>query len=136
MWLSWLGIVLQGKRSLVQFLVRACAWAVVLLLGLSTSCLGACKKISVSLSHRCFSPLSPSLPLSLKINKIYFFKKCHKCEFFPPIQIFVIQLTNSISINQLSIIFGLILVYFFRGQINTAFNTPQGSFLCLAFLPV
>ena len=37
--------------------------------------LGACKRqpICVSLIHRCFSPSpSPFIPLSLKINKIYF----------------------------------------------------------------
>ena len=34
---------------------------------------GPCKRqpTDVSLVHRCFFPLSPSLPLSLKINKIF-----------------------------------------------------------------
>ena len=51
-WLSWLGIVPQSKRSLVRFLVRAHVWIVVYERQL----------IDVSLSYWYFSPfLSPSL---------------------------------------------------------------------------
>ena len=56
-WLRWLSIIPQSERSPVRFLVRA----------------HAC---DASLSHQCFSPsLSPFLPLSLKINKIFFRKE-------------------------------------------------------------
>ena len=65
--LSWLGVVLQSKGSLVRFPVRAYAWVAGLVPG------GGAQErqpIDVSFSHWCFSPsLSPSLPLSLKINK-------------------------------------------------------------------
>ena len=64
---AWVGIVLQSKRSLVQFLVRAHAWAVG-----SVPSQGAYKRqpINVSFSHQCVSPsLYSSLPLSIKINE-------------------------------------------------------------------
>ena len=66
-WLSGLGIILQTKRSPVRFLgqgtrlgCRPCPW------------LGVCERqpSDVALTHQYFSPsLSPSLPLSLNINK-------------------------------------------------------------------
>ena len=75
--LSWLGTVLQ--RSWVGFLVRAHSWVVGLVPGR-----GAYERqlINVSLiTDRCFSPsLFPSLPLSLKINKI--FKKEYPIKIF------------------------------------------------------
>ena len=62
-----------NQKVAIQFPVRACA-------GLQArSPVGVCKRqlINVSLTHHCFSPsFSPSLPLSLQINKI-FFKKIH-----------------------------------------------------------
>ena len=70
-WLKWKIVtilLLQSKRSPVWYLARAHAWVTGSVPGP-----GACKRqlIDVSLSHRCFSPfLSPSLPPSLKINKI------------------------------------------------------------------
>ena len=66
-WLSWLGIIPQGERLPIRFLVRAHA----LVAGLVPS-LGTYERqpIDISLSHRCFSPsLSLSFALSLKINK-------------------------------------------------------------------
>ena len=72
-WLSWLGIVPQSKRSLVQFLVRAHAWVVGSVPGQG---MFERQPIDVSLSHRCFSPsLSPSLHLTLTINEQNLFKK-------------------------------------------------------------
>ena len=65
---QWLGVIPQGKKSLVLFLVRARAWVAGLFPGR-----GAYERqpIDVSLSHWCFSPsLSPSLPLSLKIKSL------------------------------------------------------------------
>ena len=58
-WLSGLGIILQTKLP-VQFLVRAQTWVV-----------GQVSAGSVQeATNRCFSySLSPSLPISLKINK-------------------------------------------------------------------
>ncbi|KAF6109825.1 hypothetical protein HJG60_011016 [Phyllostomus discolor] len=66
-WLRWVDVIPQSKRSLVRFLIRAHAWVAGLVPGW-----GVCKRqlIDVSLSHRCVSPsLSSSLPLSLRINK-------------------------------------------------------------------
>ena len=63
-WLSELGISLQTKRSPVWFLVSAHAWV-----ASWGPHLGGCERQLIN-AHRCFSPsLSPSLPLSLKINK-------------------------------------------------------------------
>ena len=70
MWLSWLGVVPQGKKLLVWSLVRAYAWVVGLVAGR-----GVCEKpsIHVPLSHGYFSPfLYPSLSLSPEIRS---FKK-------------------------------------------------------------
>ena len=55
------------NQRVVRFPARARAWVVG-----QAPLLGVCKRqpTDVSLKHRCFSPsLSPSLPLSLKINK-------------------------------------------------------------------
>ena len=60
-WLSGQSASLWTERSPVRFPVR---WA--------RPQLGTCETqpIDVSLAHRCFSPsLSPSFPLSLKVNK-------------------------------------------------------------------
>ena len=57
----------QSEKLLVQFPVRAYAWVASLVPGWDV-----CERqlIDVSLLHWCFSPsLSPSLPLSPKINK-------------------------------------------------------------------
>ena len=65
-WIHWLGIILQTKRSQVQFLVRAHAWV-----SSSVPTQDTCKgePINVSLSNWCFSP-SVSLPSPLsRINK-------------------------------------------------------------------
>ena len=64
--LSWLAFILKSERSLVRFPVRAHSSLAgsVPIWGMFGS-----QPMDVSLSHRCFSP-SPSLPLSLKINKI------------------------------------------------------------------
>ena len=73
MWLSWLGIVQQRGMSLVWLLIRAHAW-----IAGSVPVQGVYKSqpINVSLSHQCFSPsLFPSLPLSLKVNKLNIFLK-------------------------------------------------------------
>ena len=76
MWLSWLAVIMQSKRLLVQFLVRVHAWVAG---SVPSRDLYERKPIDVSLSHRCFSPfLSPSLPLSLKINKYNLKKKKKK----------------------------------------------------------
>ena len=71
-WLVWLGGwsagLHRGRRLISQSGHVPGLWA--------RSLAGACKRqlIHVSLSHRCFSPsFSPSLPLSLKINKYIFF---------------------------------------------------------------
>ena len=66
LWLSWLGVVLQSEVSPLQFLMRAHAWFA----GLDPS-QGVYKRqpINASLSDWCFSPSSPTCPLSLKINK-------------------------------------------------------------------
>ena len=68
--LSWLAFILKSERSPVRFPVRAHA-----LLAGSVPIWGmfGSQPMDVSLSHQCFS-LSPSLPLSLKINEIL--KKC------------------------------------------------------------
>ena len=64
-WLSGLSIGLQTKGSSVQFPVRAHAWVA-----------GQVPReghVIGNHTYRCFSPsLSPSLPLSLKINKVFF----------------------------------------------------------------
>ena len=68
-WLSWLGILPQGERLPVQFPVRAHAWVAGLVSGW-----GTCERqpVDVSLTHWCFYlSLSPSLPLSLKMSKIF-----------------------------------------------------------------
>ena len=66
-WFSGLSTSLQTKRSPVQFPVRTQAWVA----GQVPSW-GAQEATSRHLSHQCFSPsFSPSLPLSLKINKIF-----------------------------------------------------------------
>ena len=67
--MALLGIIPQSKRLPVQFPVRAHAWVVGSVPGW-----GTCQRqqIDVSLSHQRFIPsLSPSFPLSLKINKIF-----------------------------------------------------------------
>ena len=76
--LSWLGIVLQCKRLLVQFLVTAHAWVAGLIPSEGTY---KRQQIDVSLSHRCFSP-SFSLPFPLSKNKLkkYFLKIVNKTE--------------------------------------------------------
>ena len=67
MWLSGLSARLQTERSQVRFPVRAHAWVV----GQVPS--WGCVRDSWSVY---FSPsLSPSLPLFLKINKVFFFNK-------------------------------------------------------------
>ena len=63
--LSWLGIILQSKRYTVRFLVRAPAWVDGSVPGQGSS---KRQPINVSLTLM-FLSLSPSLPLSLKINK-------------------------------------------------------------------
>ena len=71
LWLSLLGVVLQTKRLLVRFPIRARAWVVG-----SVPSWGRCKRqpVNDSLTHQCFSPsLSPSPSHSLesiKRNKI------------------------------------------------------------------
>ena len=65
-WLSWLGIVLQSEGLLVQFPVRAHAWV----MG-SVPSGGLNERHPINVSHISVSlTLSPSLPLSVKINKI------------------------------------------------------------------
>ena len=67
MWLSWLGIILQSKRSQARLPVRAHTWAAGLVPGLGAN---ERQQISVSLSVSVSLPLSLSLPLSVKrINK-------------------------------------------------------------------
>ena len=67
MWPSGLSIIPQTKRSLVQFPVRAHAWVA----GQIRSPVGG---VWEATTYWCFSPsLSPSLPLSLKINKYNIF---------------------------------------------------------------
>ena len=69
-WLSGMGVILQSKRLSVQFLVRAHAWVVSLVLGQG---LYERQLINVSLSHQCFSfSLSPSFS---SLKKKIFFKK-------------------------------------------------------------
>ena len=68
-WLTWLGVLPQSKGSPVRFQVRIRAWFVI-----SVPSWGVYERqqIDVSLSQWCFSPsLSPSLPLSLKRNKMF-----------------------------------------------------------------
>ena len=73
---DWVLAGLQSQRSpLVWFWVRACAWVVQA---------GLCRGqlTDVSLTRPCFSPfLSPPLPLSLKINKIFKKKNLGKNDF-------------------------------------------------------
>ena len=69
MWLNGLSTGLRNERLPVRFLVRARAWVAGQVP--SWGCARG-NKIDVSLTHGCFSPsLSPSLPLSLKVNKIF-----------------------------------------------------------------
>ena len=70
MWLSQLGIVLQSKRSLVQFPVRTQAWVADQVPSRGHA-RGNHTLMVLSLS----SSLPLSLPLSLKINKIFKKKK-------------------------------------------------------------
>ena len=66
MWLSGLGLVLQSESPLVQFPVRAQAWAADQVPGWGR----------VRATDGCFSSsLSPSLPLSLKVSKQNLFIK-------------------------------------------------------------
>ena len=69
-WLSWLDVLLQREKLLVAATFAIVAGSV-LAQGTNER-----QPIDVSLSHGCFSP---SLPLSLKINKIKikFFLKMH-----------------------------------------------------------
>ena len=70
MLLRGLGILPQTERSLVRFLIRAHAWFAGQVPGWGR--MRGRQSIDVSLAHRCFSPsLSTSLPLSLKVNKIF-----------------------------------------------------------------
>ena len=65
-WVTSLGIIPWSKRSSVQFWVRAHAPVE----GSFLQGVYERQPIDISLSHWCFSPVpSPSLPLSLKINK-------------------------------------------------------------------
>ena len=69
-WLSGLSAGLQTKRSLVWFPVRAHAWVAGQVPSWG----------SARTTDRCFSPsISPSLPLSLKINIYNLKKKRRKC---------------------------------------------------------
>ena len=71
-WFSGLGIVPQTKRSPVWFPFRAHAWVVdqVPSWGYERG-----NQSMFLFAHQCFSPyLSPSFPLSLKINKYIFLK--------------------------------------------------------------
>ena len=64
MWLSWLDIVLQNRKSLVQFLVRALAWVVGSVPRAHMRCNQSMFLTHINVSLHLF--LSPSLPLSLK----------------------------------------------------------------------
>ena len=69
---QWLGGSLQIERSLVRFLVRAHAWVA----GQAPSGgVGEATDGCFSCTLMFLSPLSPSLPFSLKINKNKIFKK-------------------------------------------------------------
>ena len=70
--LSWLGIILQGRRLTVQFLVRAHAWVV----GLFPSW-GVCKRQPIDVSFLLF--LSPfhsliSIYLSIYLSSTYLYR--------------------------------------------------------------
>ena len=72
MWLSGLSAGLQTRRPLVRFPVRAHAWVAGQVL--RWGCARSSRSVTF-LSHVDVSlPLSPSLPLSLKINKYNFLK--------------------------------------------------------------
>ena len=70
-WLSGLSAGLQIKKLQVQFPVRAHAWV--------TGQVPSRGRVQEATTHCCFFPsLSPSLPLSLKINKNFYLKKEYK----------------------------------------------------------
>ena len=68
-WLSWLGIVLQSKKSPVQFLVRALAWVAGSVPGQ-----GMYERQQMLLSHIAVSLPLPPFPSPLKNNLSYIFK--------------------------------------------------------------